>query len=234
MHSSESDSNQQSYHRCGQATEQQRKATEFLLIISFALACMANSATSAARADFVLSFSGGDAGAASRLMGLMASSTSVLEFCFGPCLGRMSDRFGRLAFILLGPLGLLVCDGLVSLAPVKWVVIVGQVIKGMTLTSFVTILRGSLSDVRQGQALAMANSRMVIRTNDLGLGAWGDDLTKHPYVQAMYSGASIIIGPLFTARLLSNLRLHYGFSAILAAVNIAMLLTKYKETLPQS
>ena len=163
MHSSESDSNQQSYHRCGQATEQQRKATEFLLIISFALACMANSATSAARADFVLSFSGGDAGAASRLMGLMASSTSVLEFCFGPCLGRMSDRFGRLAFILLGPLGLLVCDGLVSLAPVKWVVIVGQVIKGMTLTSFVTILRGSLSDVRQGQALAMANSRMVIR-----------------------------------------------------------------------
>ena len=48
---------------------------------------------------------------------------------------------------------------------IKWVVIVGQVIKGMTLTSFVTILRGSLSDVRQGQALAMANSRMVIRTN---------------------------------------------------------------------
>eukprot|EP01046_Picozoa_sp_COSAG06_P076560 COSAG06_NODE_24489_length_661_cov_0.854093_2_plen_79_part_01 len=61
-----------------QLRKQRNAATVLLLQISFALTVMGMASTVTARAEFLLQFSGGDSAAASKLMGVMTSATSVL------------------------------------------------------------------------------------------------------------------------------------------------------------
>eukprot|EP01048_Picozoa_sp_COSAG05_P003718 COSAG05_NODE_178_length_14897_cov_619.335248_15_plen_440_part_00 len=193
-----------------QLRKQRNAATVLLLQISFALTVMGMASTVTARAEFLLQFSGGDSAAASKLMGVMTSATSVLEFVLGPCLGRMSDKFGRRIFLLIGPMGLLVCDGLGCLLPARATIIAGSIVRGMAITAFITILRGTIGDVVQGQAMALANSQMAI-----------------------YSGVGVILGPWFCGRFLPG-RLAYGFSALCGISTIGYVLTRYQETLALS
>ena len=62
----------------------------------------------------------------------------------------------------------------------------------------------------QGEALAIANSEMAI-----------------------YSGVGIIVGPWIAARFLSD-RATFGMAALFAVLNGAMLLLRFRETLPLS
>lgn len=181
-----------------------------IISATFFLQICGNCATLTARPNMLLALVGNDAAAAAALQSVISSCGSVLEFIFGPCLGRLSDQYGRLPFLLIGPIGSLVCDGLVALHPSWATVVLGKVISGMTVTSFVTMSRGSLADVVQGEAMALANSKM-----------------------AVYSGLGIIISPWIAARFLSD-RMAYLFSACCSVINGLVLMLAFRETLPLS
>ena len=147
---------------------------------------------------------------AARVLGLMSSAGSLLEFIFGPCFGRLSDRYGRMVFLLVGPVGTILCDGMVFLFPSQPVLIVGKVVSTLTVTAFVTILRSSLNDVVQGEAYAIANSGM-----------------------ATWTGSAVMLTPLLASRFLTE-RGSFGVAALAAAVNGAQLSLFFGETLPRN
>ncbi len=187
-----------------------RKRAVTILSAVFFLQICGNCATLTARPTMLLGFVGNDSTAAAALQSMISSCGSVLEFIFGPCLGRLSDRYGRFPFLMIGPLGSLVCDGLVALYPSWATVVVGKVVSGMTVTSFITMSRGALADVVQGEEMALANSRM-----------------------AVYSGLGIIASPWIAARFLTD-RAAYLFSACCAVINGLVLMLGFRETLPLS
>ena len=117
--------------------------------LAFFLQVVSHNLVSYPRASLVLKFSGGESAAAAKVIGLMATAGSLVEFVFGPCFGRLSDRYGRYIFLLVGPLGTIVCDGLVFCVPSLPVIIASKVVSTLTVTAFVTILRSSLNDVVQ-------------------------------------------------------------------------------------
>src|SRR5206468_2913755 len=53
----------------------------------------------------VKSFEGGDAAAASHVVGSLMALYSLMQFVFAPILGSLSDRFGRRRIILISLLG---------------------------------------------------------------------------------------------------------------------------------
>ena len=159
------------------------------------------------RSNLVLSFNNNDAAAAARVIGAMTTAGSMVDFLFGPMLGRLSDRYGRRLFLLLGPFGAFFCDGLVFLFPTQSVLIAGKIVTTVTLTGFVTILRGALNDVVQGEAYAVANSGM-----------------------AMWTGTAQCVVPLVVSRFFTY-RAAYGVSALFAGLNSLYLLTSFRETL---
>ena len=104
------------------------------------------------------------------MLGLMASAGAVLEFILNPLLGRMrwaqflslrsyltlvcssrslsfsrSDTYGRFLFIMLGPIGQLLCDGTIAMFPNSLTaVIAGRVVTGMTMVQNTTTLQYQL------------------------------------------------------------------------------------------
>eukprot|EP01047_Picozoa_sp_COSAG01_P040727 COSAG01_NODE_3447_length_6079_cov_12.927343_2_plen_417_part_00 len=148
---------QQQEKKAAVMTPQQRASCR-QLSVAFFLQCVSHNLVSYPRASLTLIFNGGDSAAAARVIALMATSGSMVEFVFGPCFGRLSDRYGRLLFLLVGPLGTVIFDGLVFLFPSQPVLILGKIVSTLTVTAFVTILRSALNDVVQGEAYAVANS----------------------------------------------------------------------------
>jgi len=175
---------------------------------AFFLQVVGNCLLIGARPSLILSLDS-DPAAAAALIGSMGTMGAILEFLCGPAFGRFSDRYGRVPFLMLGPLGSTVMNGLVYFFPTRNVLIVDKVITGLTVTSFVTILRGSLNDVVQGQAFAVANSSM-----------------------AMWTGSAIIIAPMIASRFLSD-RMAFAAASATAIINGVQLLCTFKETLPQ-
>src|SRR5690242_4626841 len=80
----------------------------------------------------VKSFEGGDAAAASHVVGLLMSLYSLMQFGFAPILGSLSDRFGRRPVILTSLLGSGLDYFLMAFAPsLSWFVL-GRIIAGIT------------------------------------------------------------------------------------------------------
>jgi MFS family permease len=143
------------------------------------------------------------------MLGTMASCGGMLEFILNPLIGRLSDKYGRFFFIMLGPVGNCVLDGLIAANPHSQALLVGgRVISGMTMTAFVTILRAAVSDVLEGSTLAAAHSQ-----------------------SALYSGVGIIAGPWLASRLGTD-RAAFGLSSLAAGLNGLYLLNSFEETLP--
>jgi MFS family permease len=173
------------------------------------LQVVSSCATINARPNLVLQHCNNDSAAAATMLGMMASSGGMLEFILNPLIGRLSDKYGRFIFIMLGPLGNCVLDGLIAANPSSPTLLVaGRVISGMTMTAFVTILRAAVSDVLEGSALAAAHSQ-----------------------SALYSGLGIIGGPWLASRLGTD-RAAYGLSSVVAGLNGLYLLSSFQETLP--
>lgn len=190
------------------AQEEKERKMASVFGISILLQLISNTATLNARPSMMLSFTKNNATEAARLLGLMASSGAVLEFLLNPMFGRMSDKYGRFAFIMMGPIGQMICDGLIALNPSSMgLVIAGRIVTGMTMTAFITLFRASIADVLSGKALAAANSG-----------------------SALYSGVGIVVGPWLGSRLGSD-RNAFALSALMSAANAFYLFSNFQETL---
>ena len=86
----------------------------------------------------VESFVADDTASAARIFGLFGTAWALMQFCFSPILGGLSDRFGRRPVVLLSNLGLALDYVLMALAPSLTWLFVGRVISGITSASVST------------------------------------------------------------------------------------------------
>jgi DHA1 family tetracycline resistance protein-like MFS transporter len=84
------------------------------------------------------SFLGGDTARASEMVGVFATVWALMQFCFSPVQGALSDRFGRRPVILVSNFGLGLDYILMALAPNLIWLFVGRVISGMCAASIST------------------------------------------------------------------------------------------------
>ena len=86
----------------------------------------------------VESFVNNDTARAAEIFGLFGTAWALMQFCFSPILGGLSDRFGRRPVVLLSNLGLALDYVLMALAPSLTWLFVGRVISGITSASVST------------------------------------------------------------------------------------------------
>src|SRR5438046_3498562 len=84
----------------------------------------------------VKSFEGGDAAAASHVVGTLMALYSLMQFIFAPVLGSLSDRFGRRPIILLSLLGSGLDYFLLAFAPNLGWFFLARIISGITGANF--------------------------------------------------------------------------------------------------
>ena len=84
------------------------------------------------------SFVSGDTGRAARYFGLFGTVWALMQFCFSPVLGALSDRFGRRPVLLLSITGLGLDYIFMALAPSLGWLFIGRMISGMTAAGFAT------------------------------------------------------------------------------------------------
>lgn len=86
----------------------------------------------------VQEYAGGSAAHGVEIYGLFSTAWALMQFCFSPVQGALSDRFGRRPVILISCAGLGLDFILMALAPNLWWLFVGRVISGITAASFST------------------------------------------------------------------------------------------------
>jgi len=137
----------------------------------------------------VKSFEGGDAAAASHVVGLLMSLYSLMQFLFAPILGSLSDRFGRRPIILTSLLGSGLDYFLLAFAPNLGWFFVGRIISGITGAN-ITAATAYIADVSPPEKRA-ANFGLIGGAFGLGfiigpvLGGWlGDYGLRVPFMVA--------------------------------------------------
>ena len=83
-------------------------------------------------------FTGGGLSEASKYGGWLTFAYSIMQFCFSPLLGGLSDRYGRRPILLFALLGLGIDYVFMAFAPTLAWLFVGRVIAGITGASFTT------------------------------------------------------------------------------------------------
>lgn len=106
--------------------------TVFLDVLTFGLAIPV-------LPEMVKAFCDGDAGAASRWIGLLVSVFAAAQFLCAPILGCLSDRFGRRPVILLSVLGTGIDHLLLAFAPSIGWLFAGRVLAGLTASNLATV-----------------------------------------------------------------------------------------------
>lgn len=81
--------------------------------------------------SMMLTITKNDLAQAAQLLGVMGSSGAVLEFLLNPLIGRCSDKYGRLPFIMLGPIGQFICDLAIAFNPTSMPLVIAG---GVTYT----------------------------------------------------------------------------------------------------
>ena len=101
------------------------------------------------------SFLGGDASAASKMLGIFGTVFAAMQFVFSPILGSLSDRYGRRPIVLLSNFGLGADYLLMAWAPALPWLFVGRVISGLTASSIPTAM-AYMADVTPHEKRAAA------------------------------------------------------------------------------
>jgi DHA1 family tetracycline resistance protein-like MFS transporter len=101
----------------------------------------------------VVAFSGGDAVAGARMLGLFGTVWALMQFVFSPVQGALSDRFGRRPVILISNFGLGLDYIVMALAPSLGWLFLGRVISGITSASISTAY-AYIADVTPPEARA--------------------------------------------------------------------------------
>lgn len=64
--------------------------------------------------------------------GVLLALYALMQFCFAPMLGALSDRFGRRPVLLVSLAGAAIDYAIMASAPVLWVLYVGRIVAGVT------------------------------------------------------------------------------------------------------
>ena len=72
---------------------------------------ISSTASMNARPNMVFQHLKKDPAATAKMLGMMGSLGAALEFLLNPVFGSLSDKYGRLPFIMLGPIGNVISDG---------------------------------------------------------------------------------------------------------------------------
>lgn len=83
-------------------------------------------------------FTGGGLSEASTYNGWLTFAYAIMQFCFSPLLGNLSDRYGRRPILLFALLGLGIDYIFMAFAPSLAWLFVGRIISGITGASFTT------------------------------------------------------------------------------------------------
>lgn len=128
-------------------------------------------------------------------------------------LGRLSDKYGRKPFVVLGTVGTTIMDFLVYLNPTSLNFLMAKIsISTMTNTATVTSVRAALSDKLSGKSLGVANAKVGI-----------------------FAGLAVIVGPLMGTLLQSRVgdANVYLAAALVGCLNILNLQSRFKESLAE-
>jgi MFS transporter, DHA1 family, tetracycline resistance protein len=88
--------------------------------------------------SLVVGFMGGDTAGSAEVLGLFGTAWALMQFCFSPVLGALSDRFGRRPVILISNVGLGLDYILMAAAPSLIWLFIGRVVSGITSASIST------------------------------------------------------------------------------------------------
>jgi DHA1 family tetracycline resistance protein-like MFS transporter len=190
------------------------KATKKLTSVigsAFALQVIQSTLIMTVNSSMMLNACRGDASAAARMTGNINTVGALLEFLSGPLLGRLSDKYGRKPFVVLGTLGTVLMDFLVYLNPTSISALMAKIsISTMTNTACITSVRAALSDKLSGKDLGVANAKVGI-----------------------YAGLAVVVGPLLGT--LSQARIGnanvYLIAALVGCLNALNLSSRFDESL---
>ena len=161
----------------------------------------------------------GDLALAAAVASTTSSICGVAELVVTPAVGKLSDRFGRRPFFLIGPLANVV----VSLLQIRWqrslAMAYVQRIVGQSLSTLsgTTISSATISDVASGDKLSQALGGMV---SSIGLG-----LSAGPFLVGL-------VLTRFPAE--QQTRIGYAMRAGISALAALFLALRMPETLPRS
>jgi len=133
------------------------------------------------RAPMVLKIKKGDAAATARTMGLMSTFAGVIELVLNPVLGKLSDEYGRKAFLMLAPAVNAFLHTLVAAFPSALPMqFIDRMISGMFIFGFAAPAHAAMADLYGKDAkLLGAKSAMA----------------------GMYFGTGCALGPLIGSKL---------------------------------
>jgi len=114
------------------------KAAFMFIFVTVALDMVALGVMIPVLPKLIVSFSGGDFGSASRMVGYFGITWAFMQFMFQPILGAMSDRYGRRPVVLLSNVGLGLDYIVMALAPSLAWLFLGRIISGAAAASFST------------------------------------------------------------------------------------------------
>ena len=115
-----------------------RKAAVIFILITVMLDMLALGLIAPVLPKLVLTFLGGDASNAAKMLGIFGTVFALMQFLFSPVLGVLSDRFGRRPVILLSNLGLGLDYIVMAVAPTIGWFFLGRIISGITAASIST------------------------------------------------------------------------------------------------
>ncbi|MEM9318337.1 MAG: TCR/Tet family MFS transporter [Pseudomonadota bacterium] len=150
-----------------------------------------------------------DLSAAAAWGGVLTATFAVMQFCFSPLVGSLSDRFGRRPIILIS-LAVLAIDYVVmALAQSIWLLLLGRIIAGLAAATFSTAT-AYIADLSEPER----------RAQNFGL------------VSAAF-GVGFVLGPV-VGGLLGEIgpRAPFVAAAVLASLNLAAACFVLRESLP--
>jgi DHA1 family tetracycline resistance protein-like MFS transporter len=145
----------------------------------------------------VRELNGGGVASASETYGRLVALYSLMQFCFGPALGALSDRFGRRPVIVLSLLGLTVDYIILAVAHSIWWVFAARLVGGV-FGATIAIAFAYVADISPPERrakdfglLGMALALGVVAGPVIG-GALGEVGTRAPFVfAAILSGIAV-------------------------------------------
>ena len=149
-------------------------------------------------------------GAGGRELGLLVATSALLEFCFAPLWGGVSDRIGRKPVLMVGVLGYALSSLLMGFSTRLWMLFASRALSGI------------LSSATSGAALAYVGDSTHEDDRGGGMGTLG---------AAMALG--IIVGPGFGGWLATgSLSTPFFIAAGMSLVALLLILLLLPESLP--